>query len=138
MAVNVGPANVGQVFAIAKCATGQCDPEIYHYQDISIDVDNTNTKIENTPLGTFNDPFTIYFGGSSNWQNSEALTFVGDIRDACGTVKDNINHGTNAGIGILYVFPEIGIIRFDNTCTKTQSNETLIYTATISNTNITF
>lgn len=133
MAIGVAPVNTGQTFSIAECSGGVCDTEIYRYRDDTIDVVGDSTSVE-TNLGTFSDPFQINFSGGTNPQNSQTLDFLGDIRNACGTSKDTILDS-----GRFFVFPEIGIIRMVNTCQVVgTSGETIIYTATLRDTNINY
>ena len=136
MAIGVPPENDDKAFSIAQCDIGQCNPEIYRYHDISIEIVGDTTSVENTPLGNFSNPFQINFGGSSIPQNAEALTFVGDIRDVCGDISDTILHGNNVNVGRFFVFPEIGIIKMENSCQV--GADIILYTATIRGTNINF
>jgi len=66
--------------------------------------------------------------------SADATSILGDIRDACGTSQETIKHGTPAGGGTLFVFPEIGMIQLDGFCSVFDgSGKSVHYLITISN-----
>lgn len=87
-----------------------------------------------TNLGVFLNPFQINFSGSAT-PSAAVSTFpvALDIRNVCDT---NITQHGDAGNGTMYILPEIGMIRMENTCKSVISNDFVIYTITIGSTNI--
>ena len=87
-----------------------------------------------TNIGVFVNPFQINFYGSANPANPPfALPF--DIRVLCGT--HFTEHGY-AGNGTMFVMPEVGMVKMNNTCSDSVAGtgDTVHYTITLSSTNI--
>lgn len=120
-----------QSFSIMECSSNLCDNEIYQFNDDVVDTVGDSTEI-GTNLGIFTNPFEISYSGGTIPVDTPALTFLGDIRDACGTSADRITHSGN-----MFVMPEIGIIKMTNQC-QISGGDTVIYTITIRNTSFTF
>ena len=107
-----------------------CASEVGRYIDDQNVVGDSVSVTSN--LGIFVNPFQINFSGSST-PSPAPLPITFDIRNVCDT---NITQHGDAGNGRMYVMPEIGMIRMENTCRSVISNDVVIYTITISNTNI--
>jgi len=129
-----------EFFVMAGCGDpsppAPCSDELYRFSD-NLSVVDDSTEVT-TNLGIFKDPFELNYGGGIVTSSSAlAVDVIGDIRDICGSSSDTINHGDTAGIGKLYIMPEIGIIQMQNTCTVTGINtKTVYYSVTLDNTNI--
>lgn len=119
-------------YSIMECdASLLCNNEIYTFTDDVSTVGDTR-EVE-TPLGIFSNPFQISFSGGTSPVGQQALSFLGDIRDACGTSADLVTHNGN-----LFVMPEIGIIRIENIPCYNAPDTTIYYTITARATNISF
>ena len=117
-------------YSIMECNTGQCAQEIYNFTDTNFAVVGETQEVT-TDLGIFSDPFELSFsGGIIPDTSAPAISFIGDIRDVCGTSTEIINHTGN-----MFVVPEIGMIKMDNTCSNA-SGENVIYTITLSDTSV--
>lgn len=130
------PLSIGKSFpasfSIMECATGLCAQEIYNFTDTTFEVVG-DTQEARTDLGDFSDPFELSFsGGTVPNTGAPTVSIIGDIRDACGTSNDYISHSGN-----MFVLPEIGMIKMDNTCSNS-SGESVIYTITLSGTSFSF
>jgi len=136
MVIGITPANSGEAYVIAECSNNLCNSQLYKFRDESVSVVGDTIAIT-TSMGKFSNPFQIKFEGGIAPSGALAIELLGDIRDACGTSSETISHGTAAGVGNLFVLPEIGIIRMENACRVTIGNGTIVlYTATIRSTNI--
>lgn len=138
LAVGFDPLPVSPVkfFVMEGCGSGTCPTQLYQFSD-SFTVLGDTTEIT-TNLGVFKDPFQLSFNGGTSTSNSGlALSFLGDIRDACGDINESVTHGTDAGGGQLFVMPEIGIVQADYWCKViVGSGKSAHYTMTLNNTNI--
>ena len=122
-----------EFYVMQGCEDSNCDNSIGRFSDNPDVVGDTVSVTSN--LGVFQNPFQINFTGSTAVTISTLPVFF-DIRDICGKTGPLITHGTG-GAGTMYVMPEIGMIRMDNTCVDSNpSGNTVHYTITISNTNI--
>jgi hypothetical protein len=130
------PLSVGSsfpaTFSIMECTSGQCAQEIYNFTDDTFVIVG-DTREVTTNLGIFSDPFEINFtGGIVPASSAPAVTFLGDIRDACGTSAERITHN-----GKMFVVPEIGIIQMTNTCID-PLGASVSYIITVRDTSFTF
>ena len=121
-----------QFFVMDDCeGNANCNSEVGQYID-NQDVVGDSVSVT-TNLGQFLNPFQINFYGSSS-PSPAPLPVTFDIRNICDT--DITQHGF-AGNGRMFVMPEIGMIRMENTCSKvTIGGEIVVYTITIGSTNI--
>ena len=118
-------------FAMDDCeGNANCNSGIGRYIDDQ-NVVGDSTAIT-TSLGKFLNPFQINFSGSST-PSPAPLPVTFDVRNICDT--DITQHG-DAGIGTMFVMPEIGMIRMENRCRRVLSSDIVIYTITIRSTNI--
>lgn len=135
LAVGVKPPNSPLDFYVMEGCTveaSSCGSAIYQFSDdFTIEGD---TKPVTTNLGKFTNPFELSYSGGILPTGSEAISILGDIRDACGNSQEIIKHGFPAGGGILFVFPEIGMIQLDGFCSVLDgSGKSVHYLITINN-----
>ena len=120
-------------YSIMECNNGLCANEIYNFTDTNFTVVGDTQEVT-TDLGIFSNPFELSFlGVTVPAVGAPAVSFLGDIRDACGTSADRITHSDN-----MFVMPEIGMVKMNNTCTNITSGESVIYNIRARDTNITF
>ena len=120
-------------YVMQGCEDAICDESVGQFNDAPDVVDDTVSVTTN--LGVFSNPFQITFsGGSIPTVFPLPITF--DIRDVCGNTGPLISHGTGTGgAGTMYVMPEIGMVRMENTCVNSDINgNTVFYTFTIRST----
>lgn len=110
-------------YSILQCLnTGLCDAEIYTLNESRFEVVGDTREIS-TNLGIFSNPFEINFLGTTTPNGAPVIEFLGDMRDACGTSSDQISHE-----GKIFVIPEIGVIRMEHTCSKSDTIANYILT----------
>ncbi|MDT8383121.1 MAG: hypothetical protein RRB22_01765 [Gammaproteobacteria bacterium] len=116
-------------YSIMECnSPGLCDTKIYTLNENIFAVVGDTREIS-TNLGIFSNPFQINFSGTTTPNGEQAIAFLGDIRDACGTSSDQISHN-----GEMFVIPEIGVIRMEHDCTISPSGNSVHYILTVRNT----
>lgn len=126
-------ANPYAFYVMQGCEDSICDTSVGQFNDTP-DVVNDTVSVT-TNLGVFSNPFQIDFIGSSV-PAVFPLPVTFDIRDVCGNTGAVISHGFG-GAGTMFVMPEIGMIKMNNTCVNSDLNgNTVHYTITISSTNI--
>jgi hypothetical protein len=135
MVVGVLPPNTPMDFAMMEgCGVSPnnnlCGDEFYRFNDnFSVDGD---TRSITTNLGIFTNPIELGFRGGNTPRGNFALSILGDIRGACGSSNEQIEHNGN-----MFVVTEIGIIQITNLCTILAGNgDNVSYSMTIRNTNI--
>ncbi|MDX2464730.1 MAG: hypothetical protein QNK31_09510 [Porticoccus sp.] len=129
MVGNISP----QAFSIMECGTSQCNNEIYQFSDGVVNTVGDSKEID-TGLGVFTNPFEVSYSGGIIPVGAQALSFLGDIRDACGTSADRITHS-----GTMFVMPEIGIVQMTNQCTNLEpGGDIIFYNIEATNTSFTF
>jgi hypothetical protein len=97
---------------------------------VSDDVTYRDTVIFNTPLGGF-DTLHFNYNYSIQLQEFNKLPSVFDFRAFC-------SDETPIATGDIYMFPEVGVVGFFNSCSSTKSVFGHLYTAQIIATNISY
>lgn len=120
-------------FSIMECSLGQCAQPIYNFTDTNFDVLGDTDEVT-TNLGIFSNPFRLHFYGNTvRTADAPAVSLLGDIRDACGTSDDNINH-----TGDMFVVPEIGMIKMISECKNNTSGAYVRYIISATDTSFNF
>jgi len=127
------PANSPQEFSVMDCTPAECptNSKIYEYRNY-FEVVGDSREIP-TELAIFSNPFEVNLSGGTQPQNALGLSFVTDIFDICGDSTQTITHN-----GTMFVMPQIGVIRIDNTCRNTSTGDSVGYRITARDTNINF
>jgi hypothetical protein len=128
-----------EVREVENCSLPPCNQAIGQFSE-TYTVVNDSREIP-TNIGTFTNPFEIRFSGNTQPLNGNVPPII-DFRLLCSTRINNINLTAFgfAGIGKMWILPEIGMIQLENACNEPGSDPTTgnrtDYILTLSNTNI--
>lgn len=113
-------------YIFEDCTGTSCPTRIAFASSRTFKVTAREQTVE-TPAATFTNAYKVQYNATIN---REATTPLLDILAVCG------ESGITSHAAILYIVPEIGIIKIENTCTYSLGTSPVFYIITLDNTNI--
>lgn len=122
-------------FVMGECNTSAC-ASLADFNITESEVASSVREVVDAPLGHF-ETYRIHYGGTMNARTMNSIPPHFDYRISCWTPG---NVGTVSFEGDVWIYPPIGPVQIQNTCTASSNSGfvTIKYTAKITGTNLPF
>ncbi|HEC20393.1 MAG TPA: hypothetical protein ENI97_13810 [Gammaproteobacteria bacterium] len=125
-AAMAGQIDLGNYYVVDNCNGTTCNDQLAFIQSNTFEVTASNQTVDIPGTGIFKNVYKVQYNATMTPGPTTPLL---DILNVCGGTGQVTSHQT-----VLYIVPEIGVIKMVNTCTDQGGGAPVIYIATLDTT----